>query len=338
VLKLTSLLKYDKACDGNYALFRSIMGTVHTDHWLWYPAQLSFTGAFGWDVSLPSIGDPKEMLGFLEHCLATQEPGVVQDYPIERVFCALGFSANEEDWRRSREIIDFSQPQFINGFCRALRRGASYLLRRSTVFILPHLDEQLFVTGSKILLPSPIQAETLVNGWCSAVTVALKEKPTDPLKRSAVTTLFSLIDSPFWRKYIPGERLTILTYASVIDDELPDPFRRCLQNPAILPYLKGANQGMSILWVLIQWVNVFHLSEDIKAQLESTTAEAWARGRRGDPAAFISTMDKEMARLEGEIQTHDPWSFETRVEELRSRLEELQEARGRLVKIKRPFK
>jgi hypothetical protein len=112
------------------------------------------------------------------------------------------------------------------------------------------------------------------------VTVPLKEKPTDLVKRLAVTTLFSLMDSPFWRKCIPGGCLMILRYASVINDELLDPFRRCLQNPAILLYLKGENQGMSILWVLIQWVNVFHLSERIKTQLESMgSGTPWKSGR-----------------------------------------------------------
>ena len=334
MLALTTLLKYDKARDSSYALFRSIMAMVHSEHWLWHPAQLSFIGAFGWDTSLPPVGDPKEILGFLEHCLATQESGIVQDHLIERVFCALGFSTDEEAWRLSLEIVNFSQPRFVNGFCHAFRQGAPYLLRRSTVYILPYLDEQLFKADWRIP-PSPEQATALISGWASAVTVSLKEKPTDRLKKSAATTLFSLIDSPFWRKYIPGERLTILEHASVIGDEVPDPFRRCLQNPDVLEYLKEANQGMSILWVLIQWANYFHLPENIKARLEPDTVEAWARGRRGDPAAFVSTMDKEITRLQREIETYDSWSFETRVVTLRTRLEDLRGARKKLVKVKK---
>lgn len=336
-LSLTTLLKYDKACDSNYALFRSIMATVHLEPWLWHPVQLSFIGAFGWDTSFPPIGDPKEMLDFLEHCLTTQESGVVQDHPIERVFCALAFSADEEAWRRSLEVVDFSQPRFVNGFCHALRRGAPYLLRRSTVLILSHLDEQLFNIDPN-LLPSPRQASNLVTGWSSAVMGSLKQKPTNILKKSAVTTLFILMDSPFWREYIPAERLTILEHASVIGDDLPDPFCRCLQNPDILPYLKEANRGMSILWVLIQWVNFPHLSDDIKAQLEPATKEAWARGRRGDPGAFVSIIDKEIARLEREIQVYDPWSFETQAVKLRTKLEDLRGARKELVQVKKSFR
>ena len=335
MLTLTTLLKYDKACDSSYTLFRSIMAVVHSEHWLWDSAQLSFIGAFGWDTSLPPVGDPKEMLDFLEHCLATnQESGVDQDRPIERVFCALAFSADEEVWRRTLETVDFSQQQFVKGLCHALRRGAPYLLRRSAVLILPYLDKQLFHADSRAL-PSSDQAGALVAGWSSAVTVALKRRATDPLKKSAVTTLCSLMDSPFWRKYIPAERLTILEHASVISDELPDPFRRCLQNPTVLPYLKEGNRGMSILWVLIQWMNFSNLSDDVKAQLEAATIEAWVRGRRGDPAAFVSTMDKEIAHMEREIQTYDTWSFEARVDKLRGRLEDLQGARRKLVKLKK---
>jgi len=337
VLSLTTLLKYDKVCDGSYALFRSIMERLHSEHWLRDSVQLSFIGAFGWDGSLPPVGDPKGILEFLEHCLAAQESGVVQDHPIERVFCALAFSADEEVWRRSLQMVDFSQPRFVNGFCHALRRGAPYLLRRSTVFILPYLDEQLFNPDSGVP-PSPEQARTLVIGWSSAVAAALKQKPTDRLKKSAVTTLFSLMDSPFWRKHIPAERLTILEHASLIGDEVPDPFRRCLQNPDVLTYLKETDRGMSILWVLIQWANFFHLSEDIKGGLETATVGAWAWGRRGEPAAFVSIMDTEISRLEREVQTYDPWSFEARAVTLRTRLEDLRGARKKLVKIKKSFK
>jgi len=334
VLALTTLLKYDKARDSSYALFCSIMAMVHSEHWLWYPAQLSFQGAFSWDTSLPPVGNPKEILDFFEHCLTTQESGVIQDHLIERVFCVLAFSADEEFWKQSLQIVDFSQPRFVNGFCHALRRSAPYLLRRSAVFILPYLDEQLFKTDPRIP-PSPEQATALVSGWSSAVVVALKKKSTDRLKKSAATTLFSLISSPFWRKYIPGERLTILEHASVIGDEVPDSFRRCLQNPDVPEYLKEKKGGMSILWVLIQWANYFHLPEDIKAQLGPATVEAWALGRRGDPAAFVSTMDKEISRLEQEIQTYGPWSFETRVVTLRTRLEDLQGARKKLIRVKK---
>lgn len=336
VLSLTTLLKHERACDSSYALFRSVMATVHLDDWLWKPAQLSFIGAFCCDTSFPPVGDPREMLEFLEHCLPTQESDVVEDGPIERVFCALAFSADEEVWRQSLEMVDFSQPRFVNGFRYALRHGASYLLRRATVFIFPHLDKQLFSTNPSPP-PSPGQAKALVAAWSSAVAVALERNPTDRLKKAAVTTLFSLMDSPFWREHVPPERLTILEHASVIGDELPDPFHRCLQNPDILPYLKEAKRGMSTLWVLIQWANFFHLSQSVKDQLESATTEVWARGRRGDPAAFVSIMDKKIARLEREIQTYDPWSFETRVVQLGTRLEDLLGARKKLVEAKKSF-
>jgi len=79
---------------------------------------------------------------------------------------------------------------------------------------------------------------------------------------------------------------------------------------------------MSILWALIQRTIFFRLSDNI-IQLESATVETWARGRRGDPASFISITDKEIPRLEREIQTYGPRSFETRVAKLTARLEDL---------------
>ena len=338
-MDLVTLWKDDRVCDSSYTLFRRIMPTVHSDNWYWHPAWLSFRGAFGWDSSLPPVGGPEEMLDFLKQSLVIQESGIDQDELIERVFCALAFSADEEVWRRIHEIVDFSEPLFVNGLRHALRRSAPYLLKRSTVFILPSLDEQLFKSNvNSRVPPDPASAMSIVAGWSSAVVKALKENATDHLKWSAVTTLFSFMDSPFWRKYIPPERLSILGYASVIRNEVPDPFRRCLQNPEILPYLKEKNKEMSILWVLIQWVNYPHLSERAKTELEeSATREVWAGGRRGDPASFISIMDKEIARLQQEIQAYDAWSFDARVVRLRENLDDLQGARKKLVKIKKSF-
>ena len=334
-----TLWKDDRVCDSSYTLFRRIMPTVNLDNWYWHPAWLSFRGAFGWDSSLPPVGDPGEMLDFLERSLVIQESGINQDELIERVFCALAFSADEGVWRRIHGIVDFSQPLFVNGLRHALRSGAPYLLKRSTVFILPSLDGRLFRSNiNPGVLPDPASAKSIVTGWSSAVMEALKKNATDHLKWSAVTTLFSFMDSPFWREYIPPERLSILEYASVIRNEVPDPFRRCLQNPDILPYLKMKDKGMSILWVLIQWVNYPHLSDRAKTELEgSATVEAWAGGRRGDPASFISIMDGEVARLEQELQAYDAWSFEPRVLWLRANLDDLRGARSKLVKIKKSF-
>jgi len=269
-------------------------------------------GAVDWDTSLPPVGEPREILDFLKYRLVTHGSGIVQDRPTERVFCALAFSADEEVWRRSLQIVDFSQPLFVTGLCDALRPDASYLLRRSAVLILSYLDEQLFRTDWRIL-PSPDDAKALVLDWSFAVVVALERKSKDHLKMSVVTTLFSFMD------------------------EVSDPFYRCLRNPDILPCLKGTNREMSILWVLIQWANYFHLTEDVKTRLESATLEVWARGRRGDPAAFVSTVSKEISRLDREIQAHDQGSFGARVVTLRTRLEDLQEARKRLVKVKKSF-
>lgn len=94
MLSLATLLKYCKARDSSYALFRSTMATVHSEHWFWNLTQLSFIGAFGWDTLLPSVGGSIEVLGFFEHCLITQECGIAQNHPIEG-FYALAFSADE---------------------------------------------------------------------------------------------------------------------------------------------------------------------------------------------------------------------------------------------------
>jgi len=74
VLTLITLLKDDRARDSSYALFRNIMGTVNSEPWFWHPAQLSFMGAFGWDTSLPPVGEPREILDFLKYRLDTRNP------------------------------------------------------------------------------------------------------------------------------------------------------------------------------------------------------------------------------------------------------------------------
>ena len=210
-------MKQEMLCVESYKVFRTVMGTVESHEWLWRPAELLMFGAFKWHMDPPSTGDPAELVCFLEHCLLERESGLVRDEPIERIMLAPA-GATADELNGGLEKVDFTEPLFFDGICRALRNEASYRLRRTTVTFLRHLDAQFFDPNKTV---SKEQASALMSGW-SISAKELWDKCLNPvLAEALISTLMGLLHSPFWREHIPTERWDILRIVSSLDSNLP---------------------------------------------------------------------------------------------------------------------
>ena len=310
-LELMAPLKQEMLCVESYKLFRSVIATVESENWLWRPAELLMVGAFKWHMKPPFVGDPAELVHLLRRCLLEQEKGSVQDEPIERIMLALG-GASADELGGGLARFDFTDPLFFNGICHALRKDAPYRLRRAAVAFLRHLDSQLFDTNKTF---DEEKATALIFGW----SISAKEswdKDLRPVTMEAlVTTLTGLLDSPFWRVYIPKERWDILQLISSLGGELPRSLYRCFGNLAIIPYLlemrtRDPGSGIFTQWVAVMWMRYPDLSEEVKTQLRKTTKEIVGGPSKNDISTYLSLMDAEIERDRNRIGVHTSWSFE----------------------------
>ena len=328
-------LKDKAACVESFQLFRTMVAVVYSDHRFWRPTELSLVGAFGWNGCRPFVGDPTDLLYFLRRCFSDQEQGLVRDKPIEQIMFALG-GAPPDEISGGLSMADFTEPLLFNGLCRALRNCAPYRLRRATVAFLRHLDTQLFDTNTRF---TEDQATELVSGWSASARESLDRSKHPLLVQATVTTLLGLLDSPFWRKFIPDEHWDILQHLHGIDDELlPRPLYRCLKNVTIIPHLlELLERGVSAftLWVALMWAKHPNLSEEVKTQLGNTTEGVAHSTSKSTVAFYASVMDEEIERLRRKISSHHSWSLSEDIVKLRERRDMLQLARQDLARIQR---
>jgi len=333
VLELIMDLKHKVACVESLELFRAIAVIVDSDNWFWRPAELSLVGAFKWNGFRPLVGDPTDLLHFLRRCLLDQKAGLARDCPIEQIMFALG-GAPADEISEGLGKFNFTEPLLFNGLCHALRKDAPYRLRRATVAFLRHLDTQLFDTDATF---TEEQASTLVSRWSTSAAESLDVSEHSLLIRASVTTLLGLLDSPFWRKFIPDERWDILQHLNAIDDDLiPSSLYRCLKNSTIIPhFLKLGERGVGAftLWIALMWAKYPDLSDEVKTQLGRTTRGVAYSPSKGTIAFYASVMDGEMERVRRKINSHNSWSFEEVVVGLRARRDALQLARQELAQI-----
>lgn len=326
-------LKHKAACVESLELFRTIAATADSDNWFWRPAELSLVGAFKWNGFRPFVGDPTDLLCFLRRCLLDQKDGHVRDGPIEQIMFALG-GAPAEEISEGLAKFTFAEPLFFNGLCHALRNGAPYRLRRATVAFLRHLDTQLFTTDTTF---TEEQAATLVSRWSTSAHESLDVSEHSLLIRASVTTLLGLLDSPFWRKFIPDERWDLLQHITGIDDELiPASLYRCFKNQTIVQhFLKLGERGVGAftLWMALMWAKYPDLSEEVQKQLGQTTRGVAYSPSKATVAFYASVMDGEMERVRRKINSHNSWSLEDVIVKLRSRRDTLQLARQELAQI-----
>jgi len=332
VLGLVIHLKQEALCTESYQLFLKIMDTVDSDDWLWGPAELSLIGAFKWKTTRPDIGDPASLVRFLARCFSEQEKGIVQDVPLERVMLALA-GAPAKVISEGLARVDFTQPLFFDGICRALQNGAPYLLRRATVTLLRHMDAQFFNTKKTF---SEDQVKAFISGWSSAARESLETERGRPLAEALFGALMGMLNSPFWRDHIPQDRWGLLTLLGGMDEEdIPPSFYRCVRDPAVIPHLE--RQGYPrvsdtlVMWVAIMWAKYPDVSKKVKPQLEEITKTIANGSSKHSISSYLGIMEEQIERIEVRIKSYAPWSFGEDIVRLRKRHTSLQYARGVLI-------
>ena len=330
-LELLMPLKQKEVCIQSAELFRTIMTDVASDGSLWRPAGLSLAGAFKWDMVRPVVKDTVPFMCFLRRCLSEQEGGLPRDEPIEYVIHAIA-AAPADEVSEGLARVDFTEPLFFDGICHALRKDATTRLRRLTVILLRHLDAQYFNTNKTF---SKEQATVLVDRWSASGKISWDTKLHPVLGEALVTTLMGLLDSQFWREYIPEERWDIFKLLGGVNEaHLPHSFYRCLSNTDILPFLEergNRGSGACAQWLAIMWAWYPDLSAAVRAQLEGTTKKQ----PQNHISIYLSIAQREREQVRARLTSHHSWSLEEDkdIDRLRARYDALREACGKLSEI-----
>jgi len=90
-----------------------------------------------------------------------------------------------------------------------------------------------------------------------------------------------------------------------------------------------------VLWLAILWLKYKELIPQVQEQLETITKEVAQGRRRMDLDMYLSVMDSELRKAEDALTQYNTWSTDRAALALRTKIDNLQQARVSLVALKR---
>ena len=183
--------------------------------------------------------------------------------------------------------------------------------------------------------PEPIIEHDQMKNFCAdwASTVDGLELTPD-VQKVALTALLGMINSPHWCPHIVTEKLKLLEYFTLVPED-SQPLRRCINNPDLIDVIKYMdNQAASFLWLEILWLKYGELIPQVRVKLEEFTKEIGQGRRRTDLGKYPPKLDSELGEVERALMQYNTWSADPAAVTLRTKIENLQEARSTLGNIK----
>ena len=333
-MELITPLSENVIAQKSYDLFRAVMqvpvSPAYSEEKKWKASRLTMHGAYKRNESLPPVGDPRDILTFLGyHFDLAVKGGESQDEPIQDALCALAYASDPTTIEALKDF-DPTKPSFVRGICYVYQDKRRPELRKAALFFLPLISDKMFNT------PKPIIGPDEMKGFCAdwASTVDSLEL-TPNVQEAALTVLFGMINSPHWRPHIVPEKWKLLEYFTSVPDD-SQPLKRCIDNPDLIEAAKNVSYpGASTLWLKILWLKYKELTSQVRGPLEAATKAIAGNKTRADLDKYLATVDSELRPAEEALTQYDTWSTDPKAVALKAKIESLQEARSKLVAIKR---
>ena len=318
----------------SYGLFHVVMqapiSLAYSREKKWEASRLAIHGAYKWDKFLPWVEDPRDIVTFLGHHLdLALRDGQNQDEPLQNAFRALAY-ASGPDTIQVLKRFDPTEPSFVRGMCYVFRDNKPFQLRKAALFFLPLIGDRWFNTAHPIMEPD--QMRSLCVDWASTVDAI---EHTDDVQKATLTVLFGMINSPHWRPHVvTGKWALFGCFGSGIPAD-SEPLRRCVNNPELMDALvKLENPGVMVHWLRMLWLRYTELIPQVQEQLETVTKEIARGGRKPELDACLSVINSELREAEDSLTQYDTRSTDPAATTLRTKIDNLRQARATLVALK----
>jgi len=304
----------------------------------WEAARLTIRGAFGWDKAT-WVEDPHDILTFLNHHFDLAiRGGQNQDKPIENALEALVYAPSPAAVEALKRF-ESTEPSFVRGTCFVYQDNKPLRLRIAALHFLTLIGDRWFNTPHPIMEPD--QMRSLCMDWASIVDGVQKFYD---VKGAALVALFGMINSPHWRPHIVTDTWKLLEYFTSVPDDSqpqtwrvpydPQPLKRCLDNPELIDAIRNVESPDAMgLWLKILWVKYKELTPQVREQLEAVTKEFTQSSRKTDLDGCLSVMGSELRKAEDAMTQYDSWSINPAAIALRTKIDDLRQARVALAAL-----
>ena len=333
-IELIAPLSENDVAQKSYDLFHIVMqapvSLSYSQEKKWEASRLTMHGAYKRDRFMPWVEDPHDLLTFLDHHFGLAiRHDQNQDEPIQNALRALAYASGPVTLE-ALERFDPTEPSFVRGICYAFQGNKPSQLRKTALVFLPLIGDRWFNTTRPIMKPD--QMKRLCVDWASAVDGI---EHTCDVQNVILAVFFGMINSPHWRPHIVAEKWELLDYFTSVPDD-SQPLRRCLDNPDLMDGIRSVECPTAmVLWLAILWLKYKELIPQVQEQLRTVTKEVAQGRRRTDLDKYLSVMDSEVRKAEDALMQYATWSPDPAAAALRTKIDNIQQARVTLVGLKR---
>ena len=295
-------------------------------------ARLAIHGAFerNDELSSPEVGEPKEILKFLDYHLGLQGAG--KDYS-SSIACALEAIDYRTDPLTVGCIREFNcaSPHFVRGVRSIMRPDSQFQLRGKATFLITLISDQWFDS------PIPVMEPEEMSEFCEHLAVFMIDRVVHMpnIQKRGVTILFGVLRSPEWRKCIVTRFWSMLAYCALADEE-QDSFRWCLRNAIeLLEFTRGLADGEGLKWWYgTLWFHYDKLDTKVRDEVERIARDMSLGDGLEDLNLYLNLIGQEVTRIRRDVdELPDEDRLDSRGMVLRARLIALERNHHKLARI-----
>jgi len=217
----------------------------------WEAARLAAHGAFERNVesSPPLVGEPKEILKFLDHHLGLQGTGEDHTSSFASVLEPFLTKLSSGRWPdplivECIEKFNCASPSFVSGMRSIIHPRNTFDFRWKVTGLIALTSNQWFDSSTPVMEPEEMSE------FCEHLAVYIIDDALhgDFVQKCSVTILFGMLRSPEWRKHVAARFWSVLAYCTLVDEE-QESFKWCLRNAIeLLEFTRGLASGEGLKW------------------------------------------------------------------------------------------
>jgi len=271
----------------------------------WEAARLAIHGAFQRPIgesTIPWVGEPKEILKFLDYHLGLQGAG--EDHR-SSIALALGATIITSHNNRPVPLIvasirkfDCASPSFVRGMRSIVHPSGPSLLRSWAIGFIAIISDQWFNS------PAPVMEPEEMSEFCEHLAVSMIDcvvfRPVT-MKRG-VTIFFGMLRSTEWRSHIVTRSWSILAHCTLAEED-QESFRWCLQNAIeLLEFTRQLPDGEGLKWWYgTLWFHFDKLDPTARSEVERIARDMSLGDGLSDLNLYLNLIDQEVAKTRREM-------------------------------------
>jgi len=304
----------------------------------WEAARLAVCGAFERNVesSPPLVGEPKEVLKFLDHHLGLQGAGEDRTSSITSALEPFLIKLSSGRWPDPLVVecisrFDCASPSFVSGMRSIMCPNNTFDLRWRAAGLMALISNQWFDS------PAPVMESEEISEFCEHLAVYIIDDALhgDVVQRCSVTILFGMLRSPDWRRHIATRFWSVFAYCAKVDEELGS-VKWCLQNAVeLLEFARSLPDGEGLKWWYgTLWFYYDRLDITVRDEVERIANDMSLGDGLSELNLYLNLIEQDVTRIR---QAVDELPYESRPAgfgmELRARLVALEGNYNRLARI-----